>query len=62
MPNQTGITFSKELMERVRLLKADLQHATPRGTITNTNVMEYLLALHDKYGADELAPKVEIAS
>jgi hypothetical protein len=62
MADQTGLTFDRSLMEKIRILKGQLQSSTPRGTVTNTDVMRYLLELHDKYGAEELAPKVEIAS
>lgn len=57
MSKQTGLTFDSILMERIRILKGRLQSNTPRGTITNTDVMKYLLDLHDKYGETELNPK-----
>lgn len=62
MPRQTGISFDSSLMDELRNVRADLQKTMTDRTINNTDIMRYLLGLHDKYGKGELAPKVEIAS
>jgi hypothetical protein len=49
-------------MDRLRNVRADLQKSATGRTINNTDIMNYLLVLHEKYGENELFPKVEIVS
>lgn len=48
MPRQSGMSFDSVLMEEIRVIRGYLQGQMPEKTITNTDIMRYLIDLHNK--------------
>jgi len=58
MVKQSGMSFDSVLMEDIRVIRGYLQGKMPERTITNTDIMKYLISLHEK--ANENNNHVEI--